>query len=76
VFRGGGCRLVGWGLAAVLDAVTEVAAAGDLAAARSAYRASLDIAARLAAADPANTPWQREAAAAQQKLNDVLGGTS
>ena len=32
-------------------------AAGDLAAARAAYQASLDIAVRLAAADPANTLW-------------------
>ena len=35
-------------------------AAGDLAAARTAYQASLDIRLRLAAADPANTGWQRD----------------
>ena len=33
-------------------------AAGDLAAARTAYQAALDIRTRLAAADPANTGWQ------------------
>ena len=51
-------------------------AAGDLTAARTAYQASLDIAVRLAAADPANTQWQRDAEVARKNLTDVLGGTS
>ena len=46
-------------------------AAGDLAAARTAYQASLDIAARLAAADPANTEWQRDLSISHNKLGDV-----
>ena len=36
------------------------AAAGDLTAARDHYQASLDIRVKLAAADPANTGWQRD----------------
>ncbi len=46
-------------------------AAGDLAAARTAYQASLDIAARLAAADPANTEWQRDLSVSHNRLGDV-----
>ena len=46
-------------------------AAGDLAAARAAYQASLDIRARLAAADPANTEWQRDLSVSHDKLGDV-----
>ena len=46
-------------------------AAGDLTAARAAYQASLDIAARLAAADPANTEWQRDLSISHDKLGDV-----
>ena len=46
-------------------------AAGDLAAARTAYQASLDIAERLAAADPANTEWQRDLSVSHNKLGDV-----
>ena len=44
-------------------------AEGDLAAARAAYQDSLDIRARLAAADPANTEWQRDLERAQQKVS-------
>ena len=47
------------------------AAAGDLAAARAAYQAGLDIAARLAAADPANTEWQRDLSISHNKLGDL-----
>ena len=46
------------------------AAAGDLAAARTAYQASLDIAVRLAATDSANAKWQRDLSIAQQKMED------
>jgi len=46
-------------------------AAGDLAAARTAYQASLDIRVRLAAADPANTGWQRDLSVSHNKLGDV-----
>lgn len=48
-------------------------AAGDLTAARAAYQAALDIAARLAAADPANTQWQRDLERAQQKISSLDG---
>ena len=47
------------------------AAAGDLTAARTAYQASQDIATRLAAADPANTQWQRDLSVSHHKLGDV-----
>jgi hypothetical protein len=50
-------------------------AAGDLAAARDRYQAGLGIAARLAAADPANTGWQRDLSAVRQKIAD-LGDTA
>jgi predicted negative regulator of RcsB-dependent stress response len=46
-------------------------AAGDLAAARTAYQAALDIAARLAATDPANTEWQRDLSVSHDNLGDV-----
>ena len=46
-------------------------AAGDLAAARAAYQASKDIRTRLAAADPANTQWQRDLSVSHNKLGDV-----
>ena len=46
-------------------------AAGDLAAARNAYQTSLDIRTRLAAADPANTEWQRDLETVRQKINDL-----
>ena len=46
-------------------------AAGDLAAARAAYQASLDIRTRLAAADPANTQWQRDLSVSHDRLGDV-----
>jgi len=42
-------------------------AAGDLTAARTAYQASLDTAARPASADPANTQWQRDPAVSRQR---------
>jgi hypothetical protein len=45
--------------------------AGDLAAARTAYQARLDIMTRLAAADPADTDWQRELSVSHIKLGDV-----
>ena len=47
------------------------AEAGNLDAARTAYQASLDIAQRLAAADPANTEWQRDLSVSRNKLGDV-----
>ena len=37
----------------------------------TAYQAALDIAARLAAADPANTEWQRDLSVSHDKLGDV-----
>ena len=43
-------------------------AGGDLAAARTGHQAGLDIAAPLAAADPANTGWQRDLSASRQRL--------
>ena len=51
-------------------------AAGDLTAARTAYQASLDIAERLAAADPANTQWQRDLSFVRQKLVDLESGAT
>ena len=45
---------------------------GDLAAALAAYRASLAIAERLAAADPSNAEWQRDLSVSHDKLGDVL----
>jgi Flp pilus assembly protein TadD len=46
-------------------------AEGNLAAARTAYQAALDIRARLAAADPANTRWQNDLAAARQRVESL-----
>ena len=45
---------------------------GDLAAALAAYRASLAIAERLAAADPSNAAWQRDLSVSHNRLGDVL----
>jgi len=45
--------------------------AGDLAAARAAYRAGLDIRTRLAAADPANTGWLRDLSVSHERLGEV-----
>jgi hypothetical protein len=52
------------------------AAAGDLAAARDHYQAALDIAARLAAADPANTEWQRDLSFVRQRIADLEASAS
>ncbi len=53
------------------DRLGDVAvAAGDLAAARTAYQASLDIRVRLAA-DPASTGWQRDLSVSHERLGDV-----
>jgi len=49
-------------------------AAGDLAAARDAYQASLDIAARLGAADPANAQWQRDLAYVRRRIGELPDG--
>jgi hypothetical protein len=49
------------------------AAAGDLAAARAAYQAGLNIFVRLAAADPANTGWQRDLEGIRLKISDLDG---
>ena len=46
-------------------------AAGDLAAARAAYQAGLDIRTRLAATDPADTEWQRDLSISHSRLGDV-----
>ena len=46
-------------------------AAGDLTAARDRHQASLDIATRLAAADPANTQWQRDLLYVRQRIADL-----
>jgi hypothetical protein len=43
-------------------------AEGDLTAARTSYQAALDIAARLAAADPANTGWQHDLAFVKKRI--------
>ena len=43
-------------------------AAGDLAAARTAFTASLTIRERLAAADPTNTGWQRDLSVPHDRL--------
>jgi hypothetical protein len=48
-------------------------AAGDLAAARAAYQAGLDIAVRLAAADPANAGWQRDLDVIRQRISNLNG---
>jgi hypothetical protein len=43
-------------------------AQGDLAGALKAYRGSLAVATRLAAADPSNAGWQRDLAVSHYKL--------
>ena len=48
-------------------------AAGDLPAARAAYQASLDIAARLAAADPANAQWRQDLEIIERKVREMGG---
>ena len=47
-------------------------AQGQLDAALTAYRASLAIRERLAAADPSNAAWQRDLSVSHDKLGDVL----
>jgi hypothetical protein len=47
------------------------AAVGDLSEARAAYQAGLDIRVRLAAADPANTQWQRDLSVSHERLGEV-----
>ena len=55
------------------DKVGDVLVAqGDTAGALAAYRASLAIAERLAAADPGNAGWQRDLAVSHNKVGDVL----
>ena len=46
---------------------------GFRSAARTAYQASLDIAARLTAADPANTEWQRDLQNIRVKIEELPG---
>src|SRR5437660_6096786 len=41
------------------------------AGARAAHQASLDIAVRLAAADPGNSGWQRDLSVSHDRLGDV-----
>ena len=50
---------------------TVAAAAGDLAAARTAYQASLAIAERLAAMDTQNAQWRADIARVRQRLADL-----
>ena len=50
-------------------------AAGDLATARTHHQASLDIAERLAAADPTNAEWQRDLSRIRQKITDLGAAT-
>jgi hypothetical protein len=47
------------------------AEAGELKQAWVHYHAELDIVTRLAAADPANTQWQRDLAVSQARLAEV-----
>ena len=47
------------------------AAAGDQAATRDHYQASLDIRVRLATADPVNAQWQRDLSFARQQIADL-----
>jgi tetratricopeptide (TPR) repeat protein len=49
-----------------------LSAQGDLTAALAAYRASLEIRARLAAADPGNALWQRDLSVSHDRIGDVL----
>ena len=43
---------------------------------RSSYETGLDIAARLAAADPANTDWQRDLSFVRQRIADLEASAS
>ena len=43
---------------------------------RSSYETGLDIAARLAAADPANTGWQRDLSFVRQRIADLEASAS
>ena len=45
--------------------------AGDFAAARSAYEASLTISSRLAALDPSNAQWRNDLQWVRQKLDEI-----
>jgi len=47
-------------------------AQGDLAGALLAYRDSMTIRARLAAADPANFNWQRDLSVSHERIGDIL----
>lgn len=47
----------------------------SMSAARTACQAGLDIRTRLAAADPANTGWQRDLQIIQQRINDLPDAT-
>ena len=47
-------------------------AQGDLPAALESYRASMDIAERLAEADPGNAGWQRDLSVSHDNIGDVL----
>jgi len=44
---------------------------GDIAAARSAYEASLTISTRLAALDPSNAQWRNDLQWVRQRLDDL-----
>ena len=46
-------------------------AQGDLAGALESYQAGLDIAEKLAAADPGNAGWQRDLSVSHNKIGDV-----
>lgn len=45
---------------------------GNLTDALASYQADLDIAQRLAAADPGNAGWQRDLSVSHEKIGDVL----
>ena len=45
---------------------------GNLTDALASYQASMDIAQRLAAADPGNAGWQRDLSVSHEKIGDVL----
>ncbi|MBX3744035.1 MAG: tetratricopeptide repeat protein [Verrucomicrobiae bacterium] len=49
-----------------------LAQTGDLAGAHSAYRESLEVSQRQAAADPDSMVWQRNVSVGQMKIGDVL----
>ena len=66
----GGQRL----LAVIHERLGDAAiAAWDLTAARTAHQARLDIAERLAAADPVNAKWQRDLERARQRISGLDG---